>query len=617
MKKKIFLVLSMIFVLACVFAFTVSAESRIIKLDYDPGLDCDDSLVSYLEDDYAPYTPSTWASVTGGLDKDSRVVLTDGNGGYYVFPSWYVYRDEAFETNRPGNHNSYKHCIKFERLNAAIAKYNEDNSTSYFAAFSDHKAALVRLEILRGVANISQNTQKFEDCKLLKEVRFPSTLSGIDAQNCFTGSTIEKIDLSMTTITYLSNAFASSTANLGEVILPSTCKTINQYAFQNSSLTSINTDNVTSYGQHVFSGTTNLKTFVIKEGVTTIPVNFMQNATGLESIVFPSTLTTFNGYSFQSCTNLETIEFKQGSLTSISDCAFYNCTSLKNVILTDSIQTLGQKVFYYCSALEYIKLPANLRIGGHDLFSGCNKLATIVVPKTMTQLCANNAQCKYAFHGKGKIIYTGTADDAFYKNELLNNYSASNITFQNHCEVYYNNTHKLDGELTKYFTGEKYLSTYIEECACGNGCGVIVPKNEVAPLFKLLGYSKCIIPGRYDISNNIAINHDAIDTYNQLVSADEKISSYGVIAAGYMKAEGEYNVVDGDLINAEKKAVVDYTGKSFDIISMKVSGFTASDVDRQLYCTSYIVVGSTYYYASSICFEQSATEIVSYNSIAD
>jgi hypothetical protein len=70
------------------------------------------------------------------------------------------------------------------------------------------------------------------------------------------------------------------------------------YAFYGTAIYEIDTSNVTSYGQYVFGNTTNLKTFVIKEGVTSIPTNFVRGATGIESIVIPSTVTSMSGYTF-------------------------------------------------------------------------------------------------------------------------------------------------------------------------------------------------------------------------------------------------------------------------------------------------------------------------------
>jgi len=79
MKKKILLISLMIALFACVFAFSVNAE--LIALDTDPGLNCDDSLVSTF--DYDVFNNST------APDKESRVVMTDGTK-FYVFPSFYI-----------------------------------------------------------------------------------------------------------------------------------------------------------------------------------------------------------------------------------------------------------------------------------------------------------------------------------------------------------------------------------------------------------------------------------------------------------------------------------------------------------------------------------------------
>ena len=632
MKKKLLLCVSLIAILVFVLALCVSAESRIVKLDSDPGLDCDDSLVSYLDGDYAPYTPITWASVAGGLDTESRVVLTDGNGGYYVFPTWYIYKDEAYETNRPGNHNGFKHCIKFERLNAAIAKLNSETGTEHFASFTSHKENVVRIEILRGCANIAQSTQKFENCTLLKEVRFPSTMSVIDAQNCFTGATsITTLDLSMTKITYLSNAFASSATGLTTVILPSTVTSIYSSAFSGcSSLTTINTSNVTSmgdnafkgtaiyeidtsnvasYGQHVFSNTTNLETFVIKEGVTTIPVNFCQNAKALKTIVIPSSVTSFSGYTFSSCTALETVVIK-ANITGLPASVFNGCSKLKNVTLPDTIETIGEKVFYYCSALEYIKLPANLRIGGHDMFSGCNSLKTIVVPRTMTQLCANNAQCKYAFHGKGNIIYTGSTDSDFYKNELLNNYSASKITIANHCETYFDG-HLAGGEVHKVFLGQAFASEYKIYTECGRECGTENVIEVVDKLIHTKGYSTSEIPGSKAMMHSFVVDKSLVAKYQELFT-DLK---FGVLAVGE-NANAPFN---GSLIDAqgnkahEKIAMVDFTEKGFDEIEIKIGGLDEYE-DVNLYFCGFIIGGENVYYIENDAIKTQA-ETVTYNDV--
>ncbi|MBQ7761371.1 MAG: leucine-rich repeat domain-containing protein [Clostridia bacterium] len=601
MKKKILLALSFIALLVVVLAFAVSAESRIVKLDYDPGLDCDDSLVSYLDGDYAPYTPNTWASVTGGLDTESRVVLTDGNGGYYVFPAWYIYKDEAFETGRAGNHNGYKHCLKFERINAAIAKLNEDNGTEHFASFTSHSANVVRLEIINGVALIAQDTQKFQNCTLLKEIRFPATISDINASHCFAGSTIEELDLSKTRIEYIKTSFASGAKSLGKVILPSTVTSIQDYAFNDCSLTSINTENVTSYGQYVFAKTTNLETFVIAEGVATIPVNFCQYATGLKTLVFPSTVTTFYGYNFIGCTGLEYVEIK--AAPGIGDSAFYGCSALKTLILPNSTASIGNKAFEGCSSLTSVRLPESLTTTGHDMFKNCSKLATVIFPKGMGSI-----HCQYDFSGCDSltnVIYTGSTEDTFYTDHLTK-YFNGKITIQNHCVAYYDGVHDASGEILKTFLGQEFMSEYKVYTACGRECGA---ENVIEQLDKLIharGYSNSEIPGSKAMMHSFVVDKDLIDDYK----VHFENLKLGVLAVGE-NAESPFN---GNLIDTqgnkahEKIAMVDFTEKPYDEIAIKIGGIDGYE-DTALYFCGFVIGGESVYYIENETVSTSASTI--------
>ena len=325
MKKKLLMLALMVVLVASALALSISA-ANIVKLDYDPGLDCEDSLVSILDGEYAPYTPVTWASVTGGLDENARCVLTDGNGGYYVFPSWYIYKDEAYETNNANNHNGYRHCINYTRLNAAIAKYNTDNQTEHFASYSvssSNHANLVRLTMIEGVANLAQNTQKFQNSALLVELRFPSTMSTTDAQNALDKTPLTKVDLSMTTITTLPNAFCANMASLTEVKLPDTITKINGSVFAEcGELTTINIpSSLKEIGSKAFynckkmqyiSGTDGL--LIFPEGFTSISANSaFYNCDLIKYVEFPSTFTYLGQAAFNDCSNLLLVSFMQKS----------------------------------------------------------------------------------------------------------------------------------------------------------------------------------------------------------------------------------------------------------------------------------------------------------------
>ena len=104
-------------------------------------------------------------------------------------------------------------------------------------------------------------------------------------------------------------AFRDLTAVTG-ITLPSTLKTIGDYAFQN---------------------------------------------TGLTTITIPESVTKISDAAFQSCTALADVTLPSG-LTKINDCTFQNCTSLENVYSGDKIKTIGSQAFSGCTSLSEINL---------------------------------------------------------------------------------------------------------------------------------------------------------------------------------------------------------------------------------------------------------------------
>ena len=660
MKKKLLLVIAMVAIFVFVLAVGICAEEitvntitsdtygTIYQLSADPGLENADQYKSVLKN-----------IVDSGTEQETLCVMTDGTH-YYVFPTSYIIV-EFFGNNQKGK---FQYAVS--DINTALAEWDAADEAVTLPQFEltgtwgDTRIDnLVRIEFSKDVlwfdknhcllrsANLKEaimhddiyysgNSHSiFRECVALETVRFSTQFTSIGQSmfyNCkaFQGisnwdeikhnitsfgaeayygcESITELDLSATQITSIPNSFARYTKSLGAVILPATCTSIGDSAFRDSALTSINTEKITSYASHAFTATTRLESFVIAEGVTTIPVNFAQKATALKTLVIPSTVKTFYGYSFQECTSLQSVEIK-ASLESIGANAFWSCSALTDVIFRGTVKTIGANVFNGCSSLEAIVLPDGLTAGGHDMFSGCNKLTTITIPRTMEKLCERDGNCQYAFHGKGNlIIYTGTTDSAFYTEQLYPKYG-SKIQIKNHCEVYHGGVHKETEELLKYFEGDMFVSKFIVESPCGNGCGEKVTVATIDKLFMFLGYSKSEIPGSYAFSNSFAVNHKAIEQYNSYVGEDEKLTVYGLIAVA------KVNVEDGALMGASKKALVEYTGKTYDIISMRVSNISEENLTTELCCTAYIYVNGKYYYASNTAFEESATGFVSYNGL--
>lgn len=120
-------------------------------------------------------------------------------------------------------------------------------------------------------------------------------------------------------------------------------------------------------------------------------------------------VTTIGSQAFQRCNNLVRIDLSGTSITVIQKRAFYECTALKEVILPDSLEMLGNpeydggwytagSIFYGCSNMESIRtessnadatfeLPAKLTAIGKHTFYGCFKNdVKVVIPESVKKI---------------------------------------------------------------------------------------------------------------------------------------------------------------------------------------------------------------------------------------
>ena len=81
-------------------------------------------------------------------------------------------------------------------------------------------------------------------------------------------------------------------------------------------------------------------------------------------------------------------------VTSIGAYAFYNCTSLKNIIIPDNVTSIGKSTFENCTGLTSITLPPGVTSIGSDAFWNCEKLKHIefngFIPPTINKNTFDN-----------------------------------------------------------------------------------------------------------------------------------------------------------------------------------------------------------------------------------
>ena len=168
---------------------------------------------------------------------------------------------------------------------------------------------------------------------------------------------------------------------------------------------------VTTINASAFSGCSGLTGITIPDSVTSIERLAFYQCSGLTSITIPDSVTRIGWRAFEWCNGLESITVERdnpnyhsagnciietasktliagcknsiipndGSVTSIGDYAFYNCSSLTSITIPDSVTSIGNSAFYWCGSLTSISIPDSVTSIGDSAFYDCNSLTSITV----------------------------------------------------------------------------------------------------------------------------------------------------------------------------------------------------------------------------------------------
>ena len=122
------------------------------------------------------------------------------------------------------------------------------------------------------------------------------------------------------------------------------------------------------------------ESFTIPETVKKIGASAFYNTAPFE-IKMPSSLEKVEHFAF-AYTGLRTADFSGTKLEYLSDYAFSNCGSLRDVKLPDTLEHIGGGVFTSCRALEEITLPEKLETIGQYAFYDTG-LSEVVIPDSV------------------------------------------------------------------------------------------------------------------------------------------------------------------------------------------------------------------------------------------
>ena len=200
----------------------------------------------------------------------------------------------------------------------------------------------------------------FNGCAALKTFTLPSAVTSI-GESAFQASGLTSFTLSDSLTSIGKYAFAECT-NLTEVTLPKKLTNLGSYAFSNCTklskitINSVCINNLDSYKTESFynaGSATDGVTVIFASGCTRVPSNLFfaysgpSTAANLKEVILANTVTSIGDSAFESCTTLETVTLGKG-VTTIEREAFKNCTGMERITILDHVTSIGANAFSGC-----------------------------------------------------------------------------------------------------------------------------------------------------------------------------------------------------------------------------------------------------------------------------
>ena len=190
-------------------------------------------------------------------------------------------------------------------------------------------------------------------------------------------------------------------SGLTSVTIPNSVTSIGGNAFALcSALTSVTIGNsVTRIGNYAFSRCSGLTSVTIPNSVTSIGGDAFAFCSGLTSVTIPNSVTSIGYGAFLYCSGLTSVHISDiaawykidfddpySNPLNYAHHLYLNGEEVKDLVIPNSVTSIGEYVFYGCSGLTSVTIPNSVTRIGQNAFQGCSGLTSVTIPNSVTRI---------------------------------------------------------------------------------------------------------------------------------------------------------------------------------------------------------------------------------------
>ena len=558
---------------------------------------------SALAYDFSAVAPSGQMLYYNIVDGAAQVTSQNNDYPYYnsyptgdlAIPSSVVYNGNTYSVTSIGN-GAFLSCSGLTSVTIGGSVTSIGNYAFFYCS------GLTSVTIPNSVTSIGEHA--FSNCSGLTSVTIPESVTSIGEYAFAECSGLTSVTIP-DSVTSIGNSAFSRCSGLTSVTIGGSVTSIGNYAFiYCSGLTSVTIpESVTSIGDHVFAYCYGLTSVTIGGSVTSIGEYAFAECGGLTSVTIPNSVTSIGEYAFAECSGLTSVTIPN-TVTSIGNYAFSNVRHIEyygnasgapwgafsmngvtegdfvfssvthdtlivyigtggDVVIPDSVTSIGNMAFYYCSGLTSVTIPESVTSIGYGAFAECSGLTSVTIPNTVTSI---GEAAFWGCSGLTSVIIpnsvTNIGNSAFYYCSGLTSVTIPNSV----TSIGYGAFYECSG-LTSLTIGESVSSigSYAFSSTGFSGGDTIFILAEVPPAITSTTFEGVPTNVIIRVPCGTLEDYQEADYWNNFTRISEDPSCYTLVTAvpnnaayGSVSGSGTYTV--GDTANI---AAMPYNGYAF------------------------------------------------------